>query len=316
VAGKAVIVPIRVCDSTAFIWNFHVARGLAWAIAKNCDVVSMSVGGFLIPGFHDIAEIAHQKNMLLIAAAGNCVDLVVYPARFSQCLAVGASRLDNGYWAYGPSDSRVDVAAPGDDVRTTWIDTTKAPLEYKYNEGSGTSYSAAYTAGVAALWLGYLGTDRAKIPGQAQDSFSAAVKRTATLPSGWPTTGQGAGILNAWALLQATATGPTAPGQPAPSTALSNTDQMLKDLTDMLYQGHGRGAPLVPLLRTWFNAPNDREAVQMFDGFGIETINILIADAADCRNSKAAPAATLSPDSAKVLFIRRGSNALRQALTP
>jgi hypothetical protein len=98
----------------------------------------------------------------------------------------------------------VDVAAPGESI---WRARTKESDVYEVSRSHGTSYAAAATAGIAALWLAYWGRDRL-INKYGVSNLSAVfknllVKQGVRQPPNWKSKRYGAGIIDAHALLKA-----------------------------------------------------------------------------------------------------------------
>jgi hypothetical protein len=344
VATRAEIVPILVCTSTAFVYNSFVARGLSQAIVANCHVVSISIGGLLVHGFKDIAAEANARNMLIVAAAGNCVWPVVYPARFSECLAVGGSTIDDKYWVHAPDDFCVDLAAPCDGVRTTHIDNTMSGPVYPYNNGSGTSYSTAYMAGVAALWRGFFfGSSAISSSTPLQSRFAKSAKTHVDVPSSWDSWFHGTGISNARKLLtnapatvdlrptdrllalaqaEAPELNPAGasggiPSMPAP--AIDDAKLRLEELTELLYQSvtSQTKAAMLTTAQGWFAGPSPAVTLTDLDLFGCEMVNLFLA--AGIKDDQGKPDSRYKTTHTRLawafeIYKSSGSNALRGAL--
>ncbi|HEY4206030.1 MAG TPA: S8 family serine peptidase [Puia sp.] len=144
--------------------------GIEWALEQGCSVISMSFGAQVQKGdkhslvFEEVAKIALSNNCLLIAATGNESDReegiiapVNHPANCPSVMGVGALseylKISNYSCATvgraGRSGGQVDIAAPGDNICSAWID---GGHEFE----SGTSMAAPFVAGVAALlWEQY-----------------------------------------------------------------------------------------------------------------------------------------------------------------
>jgi subtilisin family serine protease len=91
---------------------------------------------------------AAAKGMVMVAAAGNAgaKSPPLYPAASSNVIAVSATDAQDRLFAASNRGGYVAVAAPGVDI------FLPAP-DGKYQMTSGTSFSAAYISGVAALLL-------------------------------------------------------------------------------------------------------------------------------------------------------------------
>lgn len=97
-------------------------------------------------------DYAAASDVLCVAAVGNDGTAIAYPARFSNCLAVGAMTNNGGAWVGENRGPQMDLIAPGIGIYTTWVNSNNnydvAP--YGFIE-AGTSSSAAFVTGVAAL---------------------------------------------------------------------------------------------------------------------------------------------------------------------
>ena len=132
------------------------------------DVINLSLGKDAHPG--TIVEQAfinaEEAGVVIVAAAGNSGntagsgDNVIYPAKFDSVIAVAATDSANKRASFSSTGPKVELAAPGVSVYSTWNDNTSysAPQPkcnrsdsgcYKY--GSGTSMASPHVAGVAAL---------------------------------------------------------------------------------------------------------------------------------------------------------------------
>jgi subtilisin family serine protease len=164
---KAKILPLKALYPTSYGASGDTAV-IAWAIAdapnRGAQIINMSFGisksdiDFLGTGddvmLQDAVNIAFGKGAMLIAAAGNegSEDLN-YPGACNHVLAVAATDQNDRRSIWNSMESSnygswVDVSAPGTAIYTT-------VLGNRYSSGgnaaNGTSFSAPFTAGVAAL---------------------------------------------------------------------------------------------------------------------------------------------------------------------
>src|SRR5262249_60666308 len=64
------------------------AAEMAHATRVGCYVITMSLGGVPSLAFKAAVRAAVTKGVIVLAAAGNCVRIVVYPARYDAVIAV------------------------------------------------------------------------------------------------------------------------------------------------------------------------------------------------------------------------------------
>ena len=215
-APAARLVPIRCIESVVRITQSRVARAIEYATEHGCHVITMSLGGLWSRSLAVAVERAIENNIIVLAAAGNCVGLVVWPARFDRCIAVGGSNIEYGTWKGSCRGDAVDISAPAQHVYRA-SRKRGDPNPASYGPGEGTSFAVALTAGVAALWLAHHGRQKlidSLAPGEKlQDRFARLLSLTARVPAQWNSREFGAGIVNAIALLKA------GPGSPSPRGA-------------------------------------------------------------------------------------------------
>jgi subtilisin family serine protease len=125
----------------------NVAAGIDWAADSGADIISMSLGS-PEPDASLLAAIerACAKGKFIIAAAGNDGrdNSVNYPARWKSTIAVAAVDASAHLAPFSSRGPEVDIAAPGENILSTWLHGTYAKL-------SGTSMATPFVAGVTAL---------------------------------------------------------------------------------------------------------------------------------------------------------------------
>jgi hypothetical protein len=163
----------------------------------------MSLGGVPASVLQRAVNRAVAADVIVLAAAGNCVRTVVWPARYDECLAVAGTNSADQMWEGTCRGLAVDISAPAQNVYKAETSSPDA-----VGQGQGTSFAVALTAGVAALWLAHhgradlLATARAR--GETlQNMFRRLLAATARRPDGWDSSQLGAGIVDARALLAA-----------------------------------------------------------------------------------------------------------------
>lgn len=228
-APAATLVPIRCIESVILTFNGSaVAKAIDHARLQGCHVVTMSLGGTPSRAMLWAIRQAIRSDMIVLAAAGNCVGFVVYPARYEEVIAVAGSTIDDGTWPGSCHGHEVDVAAPGENVWTAKAGSGGAALR----GGHGTSFAVAITAGVAALWLSHHGPRTVVAAARkrrmsVQELFREVLTESARVPVGWQSGEFGAGIVDAEAVLARTLEGRVAP---APEAALAGTASGTVDL--------------------------------------------------------------------------------------
>jgi subtilisin family serine protease len=192
---------IRAVETVVRITQVSVARAIDWAVDHGAHVITMSLGGIFSFTLQRALRRAVNADVIVLGAAGNCIGLVVWPARFDECIAVAGVDARGAKWRGSSSGAAVDISAPAENV---W----RATVPNGSGQGQGTSFSVALAAGAAALWLSHHG--RANLIGAArtrgetlQDMFRRMAGATARRPPDWDSFTMGAGIVDAHALLSA-----------------------------------------------------------------------------------------------------------------
>jgi type VII secretion-associated serine protease mycosin len=150
VVWDARIMPVRVLDADGYGFDDTIAKGIAWAADHGAKVINLSLGGPQAdPVLQSAVHYATRKGALVVVAAGNDGnDAVQYPAAYPEALAVAATDATGTLTQFSSYGDWVDVAAPGWEVLSTAL---RVPGSSAYVAESGTSFSAPYVAGVAAL---------------------------------------------------------------------------------------------------------------------------------------------------------------------
>ncbi|MER8484293.1 S8 family serine peptidase [Mesorhizobium sp. M1322] len=206
-APGATLVPIRCVNSVVIGSGAAVAAAVDHARLAKCHVITMSLGGPLEGAdLRRAIERAVKAGMIVVAAAGNCIPTVVYPAWDANVIAVAGVDINDRPWKGTSHGPKVDVSAPAENVyvgrRARPADADKSVVE----PGQGTSFAVALTAGCAALWLARhspaaIKAEAARRGVHVQELFRAAVRKSARKPRNWPSRSMGAGVANAEQLL-------------------------------------------------------------------------------------------------------------------
>jgi len=126
----------------------HILAGIDWAIAKGARIINMSFAGPDDPMMQLALQRAHDKGVILIAAAGNAgaKSPPLYPAADPNVIAVTATDSNDKLMPQANQGPYVTVAAPG-------VDILEPAPNAGYQLTTGTSVAAAHVSGLVALLL-------------------------------------------------------------------------------------------------------------------------------------------------------------------
>ncbi len=149
-------------DNRAATLTATVARGLLYAISSKVNVINMSLGWngrADSPLVREMVKLASEKNILVVAAAGNDgTDALVFPCQYSEVICVGAHAADGQMPRFSNYGSGVDIAAPGLNILSS-IPNKIDPEVFTDLRGfdfkDGTSMAAPYVAGALAVLMSH-----------------------------------------------------------------------------------------------------------------------------------------------------------------
>ncbi len=204
VAPLATLVPVRCLESVAVFEQSNVARAIDHARRNGAHVITMSLGGVFSEALHSAVRKAYDANIIVLAAAGNCVGTVVWPARYEEAVAVGGINSSFKPWRGSSHGDAVAVSGPAEFVLRA---DPRIPADPgSVSGGQGTSFATAHLAGLAGLWLAHYGRDAliASLPPgvKLQSVFVNIARRSAVVPPDFDTGEYGAGIVDAVGLLR------------------------------------------------------------------------------------------------------------------
>ena len=238
IAPGARLLPLRVSSSVIHLSFANLCEAFAEAIDQKADVISMSLGGPV--GSKPLASLVRKaldEGIIVVAAAGNKLPTVVFPARLPGVIACAASNAVRRPWRFSGFGDQVDVTAPGELV---WHDRSRLEGDDQRNDspinGSGTSYATANVAGLAALWLSYhggreeliakqCGGERKLLPFLFRECLRACCDDAPSFVRGG---GFGAGIVNAEKLL--------AERMPSVQALRKSREESLRDFGDLVIE--------------------------------------------------------------------------------
>jgi subtilisin len=224
VAPDVHLYAVKVLDDKGVGSLSQAILGVQWAVEHDMHVISIS---WCINDRNDALKqalaVAYSEGVLIVAAAGNNeVQFGVgCPANYESTIAVSAVKEDARQLDHACTGVEMELTAPGGGVYAVGPDNIA-------RSGTGTSYAAAYVAGVAALiW--------AKNPALTNTQVRNILCQTATDLQ--PNDGLdrdiyfGYGLINATAAIQATTpNNPNSTNQPntnTPKTNLNTTTTLL-----------------------------------------------------------------------------------------
>jgi subtilisin family serine protease len=167
--GAAEVIPVQIADRDGRSTDETMMKGIRWAVRNGARVINISAGG---PGysqaFQDTVNWAYARGALIVSSVGNEGgegNVLNYPAAYDHVIGV-AAQCDGevtapdcptayGLARFSNHNRSVDLVAPGvnmlSSVPRRVSDRAVLP---GYALKDGTSMSAPYVAGVAALVFG------------------------------------------------------------------------------------------------------------------------------------------------------------------
>jgi len=161
-------------ESLAIGFGFE---GILYAAENDADIINCSWGGGeFSEAENDIIDFVTAMGSLVIGAAGNSgADEVIYPAGYTNALAVGSVETTGSIADYSHYGYKLDVLATGTGVRSVGCQETNNPgpdCTFQYEEKVGTSMSVPIVSGLAALI-------RAQHPGWSPQRIAGQIRSTA-----------------------------------------------------------------------------------------------------------------------------------------
>ncbi|MDR0645573.1 MAG: S8 family serine peptidase [Elusimicrobiota bacterium] len=183
--------------------NVHIENAVNSVLEYNAarpdnkiDIINISYG--LSGGderLESILKKAYDSGIVIVAAAGNNSGGLLYPAAYNFVIGVGAMSKNKQIVPYSSFGAGLDFIAPGEDIFALGNDN-----DYVWLDG-GTSYSAAYISGIAALIIQEWRKKNGSQPSPAQ-IYGVLQKISSAVPSA-PSQKRGNGLPDASKIMSA-----------------------------------------------------------------------------------------------------------------
>ncbi len=198
VAPNAELYAVKAFNRKAIGFDSDIIDGIYLCInnpSGRMDVINMSFGGSDHASLHEAIQAAYNAGIVMVAAAGNngiTDGKIVYPAKYSETIAVSAINSIDGlayFSSYGPE---IDLAAPGQEINSTWNDGY-------YKIANGTSMATPHVVGTVALVLAdpYLKCDTDFNGSCSPTEVKQRLEITAEWLTGLTNDQQGSGLVDA-----------------------------------------------------------------------------------------------------------------------
>jgi subtilisin family serine protease len=149
IAPECELYSVKVLGSAMTGRGTVFAAGLRWAIEHGMHVCNLSLGTTnrdLLVAFHEIADVAYFRRIILVTAANN-MPVPSYPSIFASVMSVAAHDIrDPNIFFYNP-EPPVEFGALGIDVRVAWQNND-------WITATGNSFAAPHITGFVTRLLG------------------------------------------------------------------------------------------------------------------------------------------------------------------
>lgn len=158
ICWRAQIMPVRVLDYRGIGYSFMIAKGVVFAVDHGARVINMSLGTYWDDQLlYDALAYARDKGVLVVVAAGNSgLDIdqdpssKMYPCSYdlNNIVCVAAMNQKGGRsWFSNYGSSSVDIAAPGENIVSTWNGSLNQLVPESFSTTDWTRFADEGTGG-------------------------------------------------------------------------------------------------------------------------------------------------------------------------
>lgn len=177
IAPQARVLPVAIGDDSTGS-SATIAQGIAYAATHGARVINVSLDlDVAEPSLRAAIRLAADRDAVVVASSGNDgTDVSRYPASLPGVVSVGGVDRDGQRWRNGNNGPDVALLAPSVGIYTV--------SRAGYELADGTTYSAAYVSGIAALL-------RSRFPNETAGQVIRRLTGSATEVEGETGTGYG-----------------------------------------------------------------------------------------------------------------------------
>ena len=148
IAPECELYSVKVLGSALTGRGIVFAAGLRWAIDQGMHVCNLSLGTTkkdFYGLFHELADLAYFRNVLLVTAANN-MPVPSFPSVYASVISVASHAEQDPYLIYYNPNPPVEFGAPGIEVRVPWLNGS-------WITATGNSFAAPHVAGLVTRIL-------------------------------------------------------------------------------------------------------------------------------------------------------------------